>query len=104
MLDHLLPVHETPRARLLWQADLISTFTSIIGFGVAISQAAALGSLLSIFAAVIGPLAAFAPALAVPLIAMEDHGLTTRISRAATFLVVSGGAALFVFATLAFFI
>ncbi|WP_308917217.1 hypothetical protein [Jannaschia sp. LMIT008] len=104
MLDHLLPAHETSRARLLWQAGAISTIAAIIGFGVAISQAAALGSLISIFAAIIGPLAAFAPALAVLLIAIEDYGLTTRTSRAATFLVVSGGATLFVFAILAFFI
>lgn len=92
------------RARLLKQAGWMATIASVVGLGVAIAQAATLASVLAIAATIIVPLAAFAPALAVLLIAMHDHGLTTRTSRAATFLVVSGGLALFAFATLAFFI
>lgn len=95
---------EADRARLLKQAGAIATLASIVGLGVAIGQAAALASVPAIAAAIIGPLAAFAPALAVVMIAMEDHGLTTRTSRIATFLVIAGGAALFAFAILAFFI
>lgn len=103
MTEQLTTDRAADRARLRTQAGAIVTTASILGFGVALYQTWG-NDFWIVMRDLAPPVASGAPAMAFVMIAAEDHGLTTRTSRAATFLVFSGGMALFIFAILAFFI
>jgi|TARA_R100000687_G_C6409539_1_gene145775 hypothetical protein len=97
-------VSKEEKAKLLKQASLVATLASIIGLGVAIYESAALGSALEVLIKILVPLASLLPLVALSMIAMKNHGLTTQSSRIATWLVVCGGVALFAFSIAMLFV